>query len=269
MKQTTNLIFSFIGGAAVGALIAYTIMRKNVLQVSNNVTLNEDAAEMEDSVPKSDKPSFISPKVLDTHKISYDGIVKKPELEEVSKKYQDPSFDKMNAEREHPEDDAIDEEDEYEDDEAYAEADALMNHAGQMEIEETDGFGHVICELTSSHRDSVIYLIPEEYAGEIYPLEDLTYYAKDNVVCDVTDAPVDNVDKLLGDALDHFGECGEDGEDKVYVRNASIGFEYEITRVDKYYAAHIYGVTDEDLKPDTPKPNRKTRGISKVSTDAK
>ena len=263
MNQTTNVIFSFIGGVVTGSLATYAIMRRMKPPIAAepeteaNDILDSEAPE---KIPSGDKPSFATPKTLDTRKVSYDGIVKKPDLEEVSKKYRDASFDKMNAEREYPEDDIPEDPDE---EERYEEADALMNHIGQMEIEETEGFGHILKELNNGRADSLIYLISEDYAGEIYPLEDLTYYAKDDVLCDVTDAPVDSVEKLIANGLEFFGECGED-ETKVYIRNATIGFEYEITRVDSYYGAHIYGVSDEDFEQDPPpKQTRKSKKAKK------
>lgn len=250
--RPNNLFFAFLGGAAVGALATYAYLKHRHPEISP-VRIDDEQPLSESSdgplhlagKPMRDKPSFEQPKTIDTHKVQYDGIVNKPSLEELTRRYNEPKLERDLAAREHPEDDTED----LTDDELEDEAEALMDHPGQMEIEETDGFGHVICELNTGRKNSAVYLVPEEYAGEIYPIESLSYFSKDDVLVDVTDAPVDDPQGLIGDATKHFGECGED-PDVVYVRNANIGFEYEITRQDRYYAAYLYNVPDEAMEED-------------------
>lgn len=250
MNQTKNMIFAFLAGTAIGALATVGVMRKiakndpetieRIVMIGggaaeNNPDEGEGGNEFNADLHQ-DKPSYTMPETLDTRKVRYDGIVTKPDIEEMAKKYENTDAEKEAAERESPEEDDEDFEEEI--------AESLMTHVGRMEIEETDGYGHVIGPLQSSHRDDLIYLVPEEYTGEIYPVEDLFYYEEDDVLCDVTDAPIDNVESLIGDALDLFGE-GSSDPNKVYVRNCSKGFEYEVTRMEGTFGAHIYGIDSE------------------------
>lgn len=244
MGNTTNLVCAFIGGVTIGALATYSYMKKR------GVYIGVDSASKPDFSPKPieeqrtgemerDTPSFQMEKKIDTHKTAYHAVTKAT-IEETSETYQDPSFDQHMAEREHPEEG----EDEESDEDEYG---VLDYDPSGIELEVTDGFGTVICELQSTRKDQLIYLVPQEYAGEIYPLEDLTYYEKDNVLCDENNTVIDDVSGIIGCALDHFGDCGSE-KDMVFVRNCSMGFEYEITRIDGYFAAHIYGIKPEDLE---------------------
>lgn len=273
--STTNSICIFLGGAAVGSFATVAVMKKMGYHKDGEIleAPQESTDEVDPELQElGDKPSFVQKKELDTHRTRYDTIRTKPSPEELIQQY---------AEAEHPREDDDGEEDEDSDfptedlggkvitdeyvknlpdaDEEYDEETALQMEIAESlmagpigdEYEETEGFGHVICELRSLRRDTLIYLIPEAYYGEVYPTETLTYYERDNVLCDSTDIPVDNVPQLVGDALEHFGECDgepETNEDQVYVRNCSLGFEYEIVRVDASFGAHLYGVSDEDFE---------------------
>lgn len=259
MNTKANMVWAFLGGIAIGAFSTFGIMKKlgYEKQIAQSVSKEEVAEERQDFKPSEkrtprldetaatkDVPSFSLPEKMDTQRVRYH-IPEKPELEEVSAKYADPSFDQHMAEREHPEDDEPDEE------EALQQeiAEALMDHPGQMEDGdrsiETDGYGHVMMQLACEKKGMEIYLVHVDYAGEIYPLEDLRYFEKDDVLIDLFDTPVDDVDRTVGSALEHFGECGS-GPDSVIVRNISTGFEYEITRETGSFAAYLYGVTDEE-----------------------
>lgn len=282
MNTKTNLLCAFLGGVAVGAFGAFGIMKK--LGYSKPVEKDDISEEPADNSPQiesatkksspldetattKDVPSFTLPEKIDTQRVRYH-MPEKPELEEVSAKYGDPAFDKHMAEREHPEDDEPDEE------EALQQeiAEALMDHPGQMEDGdrsiETDGYGHVLMQLACSKKDMEIYLVHVDYAGEVYPLEDLRYFEKDDVLCDILDTPVDDVDRTVGSALEHFGECGS-GPNSVIVRNISTGFEYEITRETGSFAAYLYGVTDEEseLPPRTGLHPAKVRKQKKDAED--
>lgn len=285
MNATTNTLFSFLGGIAVGAVITYGAMKKmgyakpgeaghdTPEHTSDRIATDEMPVGAH---PHVDRASFDKNHKPDTHKVRYDVFGEKPDPEDLAKKYE-----QQMAEKEHPEDDtpddgdagdgASDEEgdrgdgatdDEEDDEEAGFEdeiSEALMGANGEVMIEEIDGFGHVLRQANTLRKSSVIYVVYQDHAGEIYPLEDLTYYSEDKVLCDVTDTPVDNVDALVGDALDDFGGyCGDD-PDVVYVRNCSMGFEYEIRRVIGYYGAHIYGVSDADMADVVRQPKRLTK----------
>lgn len=261
MNTKTNLLLAFLGGVAVGAFGAFGIMKKlgySKPAEKDDTTLgpidspvqteptNKKSVPLDETAATKDVPSFSLPEKIDTQRVRYH-MPEKPELEEVSAKYGDPAFDQHMAEREHPEDDEPDEEELLQ----QEIAEALMDHPGQMEDEDpsvdTDGYGHVLKQLACEKKDMEIYLVHVDYAGEIYPLEDLRYFEKDDVLCDILDTPVDDVDRTVGSALEHFGECGA-GPNSVIVRNISTGFEYEITRDTGSFAAYLYGVTDEETE---------------------
>lgn len=255
MSNMSNLVMAFLGGAVVGGFLTAVGMKK-MGYLKTDLRFSEENAPSKINGPSDppspgrDRPSYQDKKTVNTHKTNYASPFVKPDLEEVSKRYQNEDFDKEMAAHEYPEEDEPDEEDaDAEDDEEAEIGEASSYHFSpdDLEMEEIDGYGHVICELTSKQRDMLIYLVHENYSGEIYPLEVLTYYEKDNVLCDINDAIVDDPDRIIGDALDNFGACGTD-PDTVYVRNCSMSLEYEITRIDGYYAAKIYGVTDEEIE---------------------
>lgn len=248
MNNTTNMICVFIAGIAVGALGAVGVMKRMGYSKPGEELPDQDAkdaAPHEVELPEEDKPSFTKPETMNTSKVLYH-VPSKPDLEELAKKYKDESFTEHLADREHPEDDEPEEEDE---DPLDAEmADALRDHPGQYEDEEyeTDGYGHVIIQLAGRNDDDLIYLVKEDWSGEVYNIEDLRWFAKDDVLVDLNDAPVDDPDRIIGTALEHFGDCGS--PDIVCVRNVNLGAEYEITRIDGSFASYIYGVNDAEVE---------------------
>lgn len=258
--NTRNLIFAFLGGSAVGAVVTVGVMRrlarrdperfKSAMGGDKGEENKEEKDISDSSKPLPDNPSFDVKKKVDTSKTSYHIPTAKPSLEDLAKKYEGATVVKEAAEREHPEDDEIDEDLEEEITEAQ------MHQIGIEDIFDTDGFGHAIRRIESTRRDQEILLVSEEYAGEMFPLEDLTYYVGDDILCDVTDAPIDDVQGLIGDALSWFGE-GSTDPDKVFIRNCSRGFEYEITRNTGYFGARVYGISDEDMAALKDKPKRK------------
>lgn len=244
------MICVFVAGVAVGAMGAVGVMKRLGYSKPGEERPDEQEGDRRDrgsepadvELPEEDKPSFVKPNSMNTSKVKYH-IPSKPDLEELAKKYQDESFTEHLAENEHPEDDPPEEDE----DPLEAEmADAMQDHPGQYEDDEmeTDGFGHVIMQLPSKRPDDLIFLVKEDWSGEIYPIEDLRWFEGDDVVVDITDTPVDDVDHVIGSALEHFGECGS--PDIVCVRNATIGFEYEVTRVGGSFGAYIYGVDDDE-----------------------
>lgn len=253
MNNTTNMICVFLGGIAVGALGAVGIMNRMGYSKGGILPTEEDHNEEKtpkQELPMEDTPSFERPERINTQKVQYH-MPEKPSLEELAKKYtakggfHDSTAQKAMAEREVPPEDLSVEDDEDEELQKGI-AEALMDHPGQYEDEvfETDGFGHVIVQLISRRPTDLIYLVPEEYIGEIYPVEDLRWFEKDNVLVDNTDTPIDDPDHIIGSALEHFGDCGP--QNAVFVRNCGIGYEYEVTIVESSYASYIYGVEDED-----------------------
>lgn len=247
----SNIIFAFIGGVMVGAAATVGYLKhsgklaRNDGDIDGNGSdsagsMSESETAKVDPAVKRDKPSFEQPKKMDTHRTDYARIEEKPDLDEMAKKYEtEDQNDMENAEEEEDEDDG-------DPDPGLADIDFPDENG---DIEE---YGHIIAQIEGKKKDDLIFLIPQEYAGEIYLLEDLNYYAKDDILCDLTDAPVDDPMHVVGDCLEYFGQYGFD-EDKVFVRNCTLGIEYEITLINGKYADHLYGVTPEDYE-EKPKP---------------
>ncbi len=80
----------------------------------------------------------------------------------------------------------------------------------------------------SENKETPYVISPEEF-GELdgYEKISLTYYA-DGVLADEDDEPVDDIEDIVGDGLEHFGEYGE--EDSVFVRSDMRKCDYEILR---------------------------------------
>lgn len=77
------------------------------------------------------------------------------------------------------------------------------------------------------------YVIPPEEFDELdgYTPISLTYFA-DGVLADEHGVIVDDVEEIVGDALDHFGEYEEDS---VFVRSDAKRCDYEILRDERKY----------------------------------
>lgn len=74
-------------------------------------------------------------------------------------------------------------------------------------------------------------IAPEEFDELGYTAISLTYFA-DGVLADENGVVVDDVEEIVGDALDHFGEYEDDS---VYVRNDAKRCDYEILRDEREY----------------------------------
>lgn len=77
------------------------------------------------------------------------------------------------------------------------------------------------------------YVIPPEEFDELgYTTISLTCFA-DGVLADENGVVIDDVEEIVGDALNHFGEYEDDS---VYVRNDAKRCDYEILRDEREYA---------------------------------
>lgn len=80
------------------------------------------------------------------------------------------------------------------------------------------------------------YVISADRYGEYdsYSCINLTYYDGDCTLADSSDAVIEDIEKVVGDALDHFGDDPND-PDTVFVRNERYMTDYEINRDDRSY----------------------------------
>lgn len=84
---------------------------------------------------------------------------------------------------------------------------------------------------------SIYTISPEDFGEGGYETISLTMFS-DGVICDDCDERVEDVNRKIGDALDHFGEYEEDA---VYVRNEDLHCEYEILKDERTYEEVIEG----------------------------
>lgn len=86
----------------------------------------------------------------------------------------------------------------------------------------------------------------------------LTYYDGDDVLADERDVPIDEKDTIVGVLnLLRFGHASEDPK-VVYVRNAKLGIDFEITQSEGKFAKEVLGFDDE-LRHSDRRPLRKFR----------
>lgn len=72
---------------------------------------------------------------------------------------------------------------------------------------------------------------PEE---QLYEQQTVQYYEEDGTLADISENIIPDLENVIGpDALDHFGEYGE--EDIVRVRNKKLGIDYEVIRIHGSY----------------------------------
>lgn len=92
---------------------------------------------------------------------------------------------------------------------------------------------------------ATIYVVSlEEFSEEMahFDKQTLTYYEDDDVLTDEGDEQISDVDSLVGDALDRFGDGSEDPE-VVYVRNVRLSTDFEVIRLSKSYKETVLGNT--------------------------
>lgn len=230
-----DVIFAFIGGAVVGTASTLAIMqRMGYANLNKEYTrLSEErerySGERDAELTLEDKPSFTTSKTSDTRKVRYDHLKEKPPLEELVAKVM------------------VDSEEETEDD-TDGDPDPGLAYVDQYDESDRE-YGTVISQVKGRRKDQLIFLVPEECAGELYLLEELRYYAGDDTLADITDSPVEDPLSVIGDSLGMFGQCGET-EDMMFIRNCTLGVEYEVTRVESRWADQMYSYNEDEIPED-------------------
>ena len=93
--------------------------------------------------------------------------------------------------------------------------------------EETDHNAERIAQIGSAP-----YVITEDEFGEFGNDEETLIFYADGVLATEDDDPIDNVEELVGDCLNEFGEYDE----RLYVRNQERETDYIILRSEKLWA---------------------------------
>lgn len=82
----------------------------------------------------------------------------------------------------------------------------------------------------------------EEFSEEMSHFDKLTiyYYEDDDTLTDDNEEILSDVNSIVGDALENFGN-GSDDPEVVYVRNERMAIDYEVIRLSKSYKETVLG----------------------------
>lgn len=102
-----------------------------------------------------------------------------------------------------------------------------------------------LSEIDREDHDDPYVISRDEFDKEdTYDVYGLTYYEDDGVLTEADgDTPVEDESRIVGDALDHFGEESGD-RDTVYVKNPGTDTKYEIARVHGSYSEYVLGIKE-------------------------
>lgn len=208
-----NKVFIFILGAAIGSLATWKFVEKKYRQIADEEIesvketfknreskIIEDEKQAEELGVKSPSKDFYSQLKENTDKLTEDMHKKYKEIITTS------GYSSTNIQ-----------------------PNTTIEDDNQTNIYEED-------EIIPSDYPEPYVIAPEEF-GEMddYNTESLIYY-EDKVVANNEDIVVDDVENLLGDGLEHFGEYEDDA---VHVRNERTRTDYEILKSEKYYFGDV------------------------------
>lgn len=209
---------SFIGGAAVGSLICFALLKEKYETLANeeiehmNNYYEEELKNVREVVEEIKESE-------EQEKKTYVDYVKKYSPDEIVKdKYYDMPYPDVIP-------DVIDE-DYHEDDsppEDPPENDLLYEDPFVISREDFDD--------TYSHFDKIT----------------ITYYEDDDVLADEQDEVIPDIDAVVGyDSLGRFGDMSDD-DNIVYVRNGRLGSDYEIVLAQESYTESVLGIVQDKV----------------------
>lgn len=222
-----NKVFIFVLGAAVGSLVTWKFVEEKYRRIADEEIesvketfknreskIAEDEKQAEELGVKSPSKEFYSQLKENTDKLTNN----------LSEKYKDIIATS-----------------------GYNSTDIQKNtNIKDYEYTDVDGEGQII-EIVPSDYPEPYVIAPEEF-GELEDFKTKSFiYYEDKVVATADDRIVDDVEVLIGDALDHFGDYEDDA---VHVRNEKEKTDYEILRSEKYYtdlpSVNIANFDEED-----------------------
>ena len=222
MKTNTKILLSFLGGAAIGALICFAILKEKYEELANEEIENikdyyQKEMEKIDDAYEEELDNLINTMNRDMYEHdkregtkTYVDYVKKYSPDEIVKdKYYDMPYP-----------DVIDED--------YHEDDELPEDPPENDLQYEKPF-----------------VISREEFDEEYPHFDkitITYYAEDDVLADEQDEIIPDIEAVVGyDSLSRFGDMSDD-DCVVYVRNGRLGADYEIILTQESYSESVLGI---------------------------
>lgn len=82
-------------------------------------------------------------------------------------------------------------------------------------------------------RAGIEFISPESFTREYpeYSKNTLYYYAIDETLVDDQEEIIDNVEQVVGDAIEVYGMNYGDSETTIWIRNHNLGADYELTKI--------------------------------------
>lgn len=217
-------------GAATGAFVAIKLLEEHYAAIAEEEiqAVKEDTKRRLEEYKNSEVDcEDVKKEVVDKSSIKNDITTNtykklcrdytKPNLQELSNKYEDLD--------EHPRDD-----------EEY-----------HTEDEDEELLPPPNLDISREGETGPYLITGEEFANENMHYDKLTlwYYKKDNTLADDREEIVDDVTSLIGDdALGLFNNIG--GEKTIHIRNEKISIDFEIICLEKSYKEEILGVIEEE-----------------------
>lgn len=210
-----NKVFIFVLGAAVGSLVTWKFVEEKYRRIADEEIesvketfknreskIAEDEKQAEELGVESPSKEFYSQLKESTDKLTEDMHKKYKEIVTTS------GYNSTNMQ-----------------------LNTTIEDYNQTDTYEEDGI-----EIISSDYPEPYTIAPEEFGEmEDFKTESLIYY-EDKVVATDDDEIVDDIENLIGDALDHFGEYEDDA---VHVRNEATKTDYEILKSEKSFSEII------------------------------
>jgi hypothetical protein len=212
-----QLIIGFILGAGVGSGITYLIMKR------------EYTRQMQEEMNKVDQDAYNRARAYFENKEIEESEAKAAKAEKMYSKDAEKALIDYRGESSDEEDLA-----EAESPSEYDEDDPedMMNKEYNDVVEQTE-IEENIQEALEKSRPKVKVLTPEHF-GEIagYQCETLKFYAHDKILIHEDGELVEDVEFLLGDALDRYGWADDDSdEDPLYARNYALQRDYDVEKI--------------------------------------
>lgn len=225
MKTNTKILLSFLGGAAIGALICFAVLKEKYEALAN-----EEIKNMKDYYQKEME------KIDDAYEEELDNLINTMNRDMYEHDKREGTKTYVDYVKKYNPDEIV--KDEYYDmpypdviDEDYHEDDELPEDPPENDLQ---------CEKP--------FVISREEFDEGYPHFDkitITYYAEDDVLADEQDEIITDIEAVVGyDSLSRFGDMSDD-DCVVYVRNGRLGADYEIILTQESYSESVLGIVKD------------------------
>lgn len=233
-NMSGKVIISFVIGLVAGGVATYYVTKKKI-QEAADASVEEQVKDIRERY-KEELKKTMNKNIDDT--INNDPNLKKVADENGVK------FDAADYAEETPKPVHMDKKDiSKEEARAFAEEWA-KTHDGPVyddaTIQRYEKYANAYMSSKYNGSENVIekepYVISADRYGEYdsYSCINLTYYDGDCTLADSSDTVIEDIEKVVGDALDHFGDDPND-PDTVFVRNERYMTDYEINRDERSY----------------------------------